>query len=138
MAQRGSIPGLLMAAALLALAVPAHAELPLGVDEDAPLHVHRFAVVVGTNLGGAGRSPLRFAVRDAQAMALVLQELGGVWAADLTLLEDPLVSTLVDLSPRMGASAAARRELLVSARRAPAARASRCRRSSSPPSTGAT
>lgn len=115
MAQRSFLPALLLAAALATLGGPAAA----AVMEDAPdpAEGRRFALVVGANQGGEGRSRLRFAVRDARAMADVLAELGGVAREDLALLEDPdvetLVGTLAGFSPRMAASTAGRRELLV-------------------------
>jgi hypothetical protein len=63
---------------LLALAAPAGAA-----------SLRRFAVVVGSNDGGPERPRLRFAVSDAAAFAGVLQDLGGVSAADTLLLQEP-------------------------------------------------
>jgi len=46
----------------------------------------RFAVVVAHNRGAEGQPALQFAEADAEKLARVLTELGGVAAADLTLL----------------------------------------------------
>jgi hypothetical protein len=51
--------------------------------------VRRFALVVGANDGGSDRVRLRFATSDAEAVATVLRELGGVRNEDLTVLRDP-------------------------------------------------
>lgn len=51
--------------------------------------VHRFALLVGSNDGGPDRVPLRYAHTDAQAMAQVLQDLGGVAPEDRVMLTDP-------------------------------------------------
>lgn len=47
----------------------------------------RLAVVVGSNLGSGARPPLQFAETDADRMADVLSDLGGVRAGDLWLLK---------------------------------------------------
>lgn len=86
-------------------------------DASAPVHVRRFALVAGANDGGAGRAVLRFAVRDARSFASVLAELGGVSHEDITLLEEPdvttLLSTLHGFAPRMQAAAEVDRVELV-------------------------
>jgi len=46
----------------------------------------RFAVVVAHNRGAEGQPALQFAEADAEKLSHVLTELGGVAAADLTLL----------------------------------------------------
>jgi hypothetical protein len=51
--------------------------------------VRRFSLVVGANDGGAERVRLRFATSDADEMAKVLRDLGGVRAGDLLELRDP-------------------------------------------------
>ncbi|MCB9647044.1 MAG: caspase family protein [Deltaproteobacteria bacterium] len=48
----------------------------------------RVAVVVGNDSGGAGRTPLRFAERDAERMQAVLTDLGGVEEAHTLLGRD--------------------------------------------------
>jgi hypothetical protein len=60
----------------------------------AEVPVRRFAVVVGSNDGGPGRVALRYAHRDADAMADVLTELGGVADDDLTWLIEPDIPTI--------------------------------------------
>ncbi|HTR50304.1 MAG TPA: caspase family protein [Kofleriaceae bacterium] len=66
-------------AAPLALAGPPTATAPL----------RRFALVVGSNNGGNEREHLRYAGHDAATVADVLQQLGGVNDADLSLLREP-------------------------------------------------
>lgn len=46
----------------------------------------RLAIVVGNNAGSGAQPPLRFAEADADKLAGVLTEIGGVRAEDLTLL----------------------------------------------------
>lgn len=65
-----------------AFAAPAHAE------------VRRFALVVGANQGAQLELPLQYAVRDAERMAQVLENLGGVAPEHLVLLRDPDAATL--------------------------------------------
>lgn len=80
-------------------------------------HLRRFAIVAGSNFGGAGRATLRYAIRDARSVAGVLGELGGVAPDDMSVLDEPdvtqLMSTLQGFRPRMQASHNAERvELL--------------------------
>jgi hypothetical protein len=75
-----TIPRLAILLVLLACA-PVHAATT------APLR--RFALVVGSNDGGADRVRLRYAARDATRVADVLEQLGGVTAGDLALLREP-------------------------------------------------
>jgi hypothetical protein len=51
--------------------------------------VRRFAIVAGANLGGPGRTTLRYAVSDAMAFASLIQDLGGVREVDCRLLREP-------------------------------------------------
>jgi len=51
--------------------------------------IQRWAVVIGANDGGAGRESLRWAVRDAERVAAVLTEIGGVLPERSLLLKDP-------------------------------------------------
>jgi hypothetical protein len=113
--------GFLLALALLALlAILAYAPAARAA-EAAPaekLPARRFALVVGANDGGPSRVRLRYAGADAQAVARVLQQLGGVAPADLTLLLEPgraqLEAALRSMSPRLqGARAASGRVELV-------------------------
>src|SRR5581483_8205108 len=48
-----------------------------------------YAVVIGSNAGGAGQEPLRFAEDDAQHVAQVLRELGHYDARDVDVLLHP-------------------------------------------------
>ncbi|MFT7625074.1 MAG: putative caspase-like protein [Myxococcota bacterium] len=68
--------------------------------------IRRFAVVVGANLGGEYRVRLQHAERDAQKMADVLTDLGGVAPEDITLLVDDPTSKEVVAALRSVKSAA--------------------------------
>ncbi len=74
----------LVFAALLALptSAPVHAS-----SAAAPLR--RFALVIGSNNGGNVRERLRYAGHDAETIADVLRQLGGVDQVDLDLLSEP-------------------------------------------------
>ncbi len=63
------------------------------VASSASAKVRRVAVVVGANIGDDDEKPLRYAERDAQRVATVLQELGGVAQDDLVLLLGPNADT---------------------------------------------
>lgn len=85
-APRGRPPGAarfgtLAAAALFAVVAPGRATASAAVQP-----THRIAVLVGHNLGQPGEVPLRYAEQEAERMAAVLQELGGV-APGWTYLE---------------------------------------------------
>ncbi len=64
----------------------------------------RFALVIGANDGGKERTVLRYAQRDARAMATVLEQLGGVESRDRVMLLEPtpqqLTTALADLRER--------------------------------------
>src|ERR1700722_8561857 len=83
------LPALLAAAGWLAPAT-ARADGP----GPAPLP-HTYAVVVGSNEGGAGQQPLHFAEEDAQRMARVLREIGHFDAADVRVLMHPTPAGVV-------------------------------------------
>jgi len=51
--------------------------------------LRRFALVIGSNTGAGEREQLRYAGHDASSFADVLQQLGGVNKADLSLLSEP-------------------------------------------------
>jgi len=51
--------------------------------------VRRFALAAGANYGGAGRTPLQYAVTDAEHFVRVLEGMGGVDPADRILLCEP-------------------------------------------------
>lgn len=59
-----------------------------------PQPVERYALLVGHNDGGAGRVTLRYAHDDAEQMATVLTELGGVSSSHEWVLLDPSVTAL--------------------------------------------
>jgi hypothetical protein len=48
---------------------------------------HRLAIVMGNNAGGADQATLKFAETDAEKMARILVELGGIAPSDLILLQ---------------------------------------------------
>lgn len=73
-----------------------------GVAQSEP---RKFAVVVGANDAAPGRKPLRFSYDDARAVALVLTELGGFAANDVSLLLDPDPSLVLnELDRRLAAA----------------------------------
>jgi hypothetical protein len=76
-------------AILILLVAVAAAAMAASSEPAGPSPLRRFALVAGSNDGGATRVRLRYAATDAQAMARVLQELGGVRGEDLVLLVDP-------------------------------------------------
>jgi hypothetical protein len=51
--------------------------------------LRRYAVIIGANNGGTGREALRYAGSDAEAVARVLGELGGVRRGDALLVREP-------------------------------------------------
>ena len=51
--------------------------------------LRRFALVIGSNNGGNVREQLRYAGHDANTIADVLRQLGGVNQVDLSLLSEP-------------------------------------------------
>ena len=77
-----------------ALALLGVAALSLATAPVAQAGTQRFALLAGANDGGPGRAELRYAVSDAEAMARVLQELGGVAPGDAVVLVEPDVAEL--------------------------------------------
>ena len=57
--------------------------------------LRRYAMFIGSNSGGAERVELAYAATDAEAMARVMQEMGGVDRRDSLVLTDPDPSTIV-------------------------------------------
>jgi hypothetical protein len=51
--------------------------------------LRRFALVIGSNNGGGERDKLRYAGHDATTVADVLEQIGGVTQADMSLLSEP-------------------------------------------------
>lgn len=76
---------------------------------DAPTPtIRRFALVAGVNQGGVNRTTLKFATRDAETFAQVMEDLGGVSPEDRLLLLNPrkadLLQGLSDLIAKMAAT----------------------------------
>jgi hypothetical protein len=80
---------LLLCAACVALLAPPASAAPANSSAVASTPLRRFALVIGSNNGGTVRERLRFAGRDAQNIADVLRQLGGVSQVDLDLLSEP-------------------------------------------------
>lgn len=106
----------------LALAVGAMAPadaLAQETPQAAKAQTRRYALVIGSNDGGAARPKLRYGTTDAQAFSKVLRELGGVPAQDQVVLLDPdrpsLDSALTSLQQRLAHERRAdlRQELIV-------------------------
>lgn len=103
-------PRVLAAVLLLALVV---AGAPAARADGAPA-TRRLAVVVGANAAAPGRKPLRFAHRDARAVADVLRDLGGFASVDVNLLLDPQPEVVLGaLDEALRDAAEARVETLV-------------------------
>ena len=75
--------GLTTTSAIAAPAMPAAAAAPT----TSPLR--RFALVIGSNNGGSVRERLRYAAHDAETIADVFRQLGGVEQVDLSMLSEP-------------------------------------------------
>jgi hypothetical protein len=56
----------------------------------------RFAFIIGANDGGSGKVKLQYAVSDAQSVAKVLVDLGGVKKSDIMFLADPSPSQVIN------------------------------------------
>ncbi len=72
--------------------------------------LRRFLVSAGANRGSKDRSPLKYAVSDAEAMARILLEMGGVSPADSTILREPSLKNLQDTLESLRAKIASLRE----------------------------
>jgi uncharacterized caspase-like protein len=103
---------LCLALVWIALLAPG-AALADGPAPEAPRVVKpvSYALIVGSNAGGAGQQPLRYAETDAQRVAEVLTTLGGYDAEHVTRLLQPtsaeLFSTLAQLETTLAAHAQA-------------------------------
>jgi hypothetical protein len=79
-----------------------------GARAKEPAAGRRFAVVVGNNLGLPRSEPLRYAERDAERVAGLLEEIGGVGRENMTLLlgqgPDAVRAALDDAAARINAS----------------------------------
>jgi Caspase domain len=87
------------ATAPAAPAVPAPAPLDAGPDA--------YAIVVGSNPGGAGQTELRFAEDDARRVADVLRDLGGYDARRITLVLHPSPDQVLAAIDRVARAVAA-------------------------------
>ena len=78
--------------------------LTLHAAPESGVALRRLAWVAGVNEGGPGRTPLRYATRDAQSFGGVLIQLGGVAEEDRLLLlgadRDQLLASLTELRAR--------------------------------------
>lgn len=86
-----SLLGLLAGSTGAAGASPATANQAGAVSPAAPasaVRSRRFALLAGVNDGGPTRVHLRYAASDAEAMARVLESLGGVAESDLVFVRD--------------------------------------------------
>jgi hypothetical protein len=72
--------------AVLAMAVLLASAVP---RLEAQSLIKRYVVAVGANSGGKARVRLKYAVSDAQSIARIFEELGGVAKEDVLLLIDP-------------------------------------------------
>jgi hypothetical protein len=97
-----SLLATLTVSALLAATANAHADPPALSTAPRP---HAYAVVVGSNAGGAGQQPLHFAEDDAQRMAQVLRELGHFDAGDVEVLLHPNPSQILAALDALGVKA---------------------------------
>ena len=77
---------MLLALTLLAL---------LPTNAVAQSRVQRFTLIIGANLGGADRPRLQYAITDAERVARVMVELGGVDPANEIVLKQPRLSEMV-------------------------------------------
>jgi hypothetical protein len=95
------------ALATLALASPAHADEPPATPVATVPHPFAYGIMVGTNVGGAGQQPLRYAEDDARKMADVLRQLGRYGNADLRVLVRPdgasVLAAVDDVTAKMRA-----------------------------------
>jgi hypothetical protein len=111
------------AGAVLAAAVPARADEPAPAPAPASAppppapppstavttlpHPFAYGILVGSNEGGAGQQPLRYAEDDARRMAQVLKELGRYGTTDLRILTKPdgakVLAAVDDVAAKMRA-----------------------------------
>lgn len=80
-------PRLVVCLACTALVALSASAAPVHAGTATPLR--RFALVIGSNHGGGLREQLRYAGHDAETIADVLRQLGGVDKVDLDLLSEP-------------------------------------------------
>ncbi len=80
---------LLLCLACAALFASPASAAPGSANPAASTPLRRFALVIGSNHGGSVREQLRYAGHDAETIADVLRQLGGVNQVDLSLLSEP-------------------------------------------------
>ena len=83
--------------------------LPIGAA--AQSRVQRFTLIIGANLGGADRPRLQYAISDAERVARVMVELGGVDPANEIVLKQPRLSEMVEALGRCSAVSPTRARL---------------------------
>jgi len=72
--------------------------------------LRRFLVSAGANRGSKDRASLKYAVSDAEAVARILQEMGGVSPSDCTILREPSLKHLQDTLDSLRGKIASLRE----------------------------
>ena len=77
--------------------------------------LQRYTLIVGANSGGGDRPQLRYAVSDAERIAGVLTELGGVDRDNEIVLRDPTVRSFIDALSQLSARVAAGRQAVTQA-----------------------
>jgi len=80
---------LLLCVACAALLAPPASAAPVHAIPNATTPLRRFALVIGSNHGASVREQLRYAGHDAETIADVLRQLGGVNQVDLSMLSEP-------------------------------------------------
>jgi len=104
---RSPVPAILASLAIAGTTRTASAEGPVAAAAPRP---HTYAVVIGSNAGGAGQVPLRFAEDDARRVAEVLRDVGHYAEADVHVLVHPdaahVAAAIDDLAAKVGANAA--------------------------------
>src|SRR5450432_2975025 len=96
------IASLIAAAAGTARAAP---DAPAAPSDDA----QTYAIIVGSNPGGAGQTELRFAEDDARRVAEVLGDLGGYDKRHIALVLHPSPDAVMSAIDRVGAAVTADR-----------------------------
>jgi hypothetical protein len=89
--------------------------LPALAAAESATGARRFALIIGVNDGGPSRLRLRYADSDAQAVAEVFRQLGGVAEADMMLLLEPdhaqIAARVDELGRRLDAARATSKRL---------------------------
>jgi hypothetical protein len=88
------------------------AEPVASADDAVPTvpHPHAYGLFVGSNTGGAGQEPLRYAEDDASRVAQVLRDLGRHGSSDLRVLAHPTAREVLAAVDEIGAKLRADRE----------------------------